>query len=213
VTLVVGTTNPGKLREIAAICRPFDFEIEALRLDVPETEDTFEGNALLKARAYAAARPGQVVLVEDSGLDIPALGGLPGPWSANFNDFDTRTRTLRDSGMTREQLDPLNNARVLRMMQDVPFVDRGASFIIVMLVARDTEILFRTERRSQGWIAHEPSGTNGFGYDPIFVGADTFGKTYAELDAARKNLRSHRRNALRDLSTWIAGFLGAGEMI
>ncbi len=213
MTLVVGTTNPGKLREIAAICRPIGVEIEPLQLDVPETEDTFDGNALLKGRAYSAARPGNVVLVEDSGLEVGALSGLPGPWSANFNDLDIETRKLRESSLSREQIDPLNNERVLELLQGVSLSDRGASFVVVMLVVRDGEVLFRTEGRASGWIAMAACGTNGFGYDPIFIGSDTFGKTYAELDSARKNLRSHRKDALRSLSTWLAGRVSRGEWI
>lgn len=213
MTLVVGTTNPGKLREVAAICRPIGVEIEPLQLDVPETEDTFDGNALLKGRAYSAARPGSLVLVEDSGLEIGALSGLPGPWSAYFNDLDLETRQLRESGMTREQIDPLNNARVLELLRGVPISDRGASFVVVMLLMRDGETVFRTEGRAHGWIATEARGSGGFGYDPVFVGSDTFGKTYAELDSARKNLRSHRKDALRMLSIWIASRVSRGERV
>lgn len=91
--LVIGTANPRKVREIAAICRPLGVEIDTLELDVEETGDTFAENALIKARAYSAARPGHFVLVEDSGLAVNRLGGLPGPWSAKFHDLDLETRT------------------------------------------------------------------------------------------------------------------------
>jgi XTP/dITP diphosphohydrolase len=95
-------------------------------------------------------------------------------------------------------------------MKDIEQPRRAASFKVVLAVAAaDGEILFKDVGESYGWIAEEARGTNGFGYDPIFVGGDTFGKTYAELDAMRKNLRSHRKRVLDELQAWLGQFLKA----
>jgi XTP/dITP diphosphohydrolase len=208
--LVIGTTNPGKIREIGAICHPLGVEIGTLELDVEETGITFAENALIKARAYSAARPGEVVLVEDSGLSIAKLGGFPGPWSARFHDLDLETRVVTPSGLSREEIDRFNNARVLELLRNIPISDRGATFVVHFVAMRDGEVLFQASGESHGWIAEEPRGTDGFGYDPIFIGADTFGRTYAEIDPTRKNLRSHRKDALRQLSIWIMGVVAQG---
>lgn len=215
--LVIGTTNPGKVREIAAICRPLGVEIATLDLDVEETGSTFAENALIKARAYSEARPGQVVLVEDSGLAVNSLGGLPGPWSARFQDLDLETRIVkRPDGVAekpREEIDRLNNERLLELLRGVPTSERGARFVVHLVAMRDGVLLFQACGESYGWISEEAKGTEGFGYDPVFVGSDTFGRTYAEIDSARKNLRSHRKDALRQFSLWITGQVARGESL
>jgi len=206
--MIVGTTNPGKLHEIAAICLPLGVKIESRSFDIPETADTFEGNARLKAIGYSERCPGQYVLVEDSGLLVPALGGLPGPWSARFAGLLVSSMTMHEELIDkcdRELLDQLNNEKVLMMMKDVPFEERGAHFIICMNVVLDSMTKFTTTCIGKyGWIADAARGENGFGYDPIFVGADTFGKTYAEIDSHRKNLRSHRNEALKQFEIWLS---------
>ncbi len=112
---------------------------------------------------------------------------------------------------TREMIDGANNLRVLLMMRGVEMPRRAAKFRVVLAVASpDGEILFKGASESHGWIAEERRGENGFGYDPIFVGQDTFGKTYAELDSARKNQRSHRRRVLDEFKAWLGGFLKRG---
>lgn len=201
VTLVVGTTNPGKMSEIAALLAPLSLRLEHLALDLPETKDDFLGNAVEKALAYAAHAKG-VALAEDSGLVVPALGGLPGPWSARFADLDLQTRKVTESGRSREVLDPLNSARVLELLQGVLQPRRAAVFHVVLVVARPGEVLFTARAERHGWIADAARGARGFGYDAIFVGQDTYGKTYAELDPVRKNLRSHRKKVLDELFLW-----------
>jgi XTP/dITP diphosphohydrolase len=89
-------------------------------------------------------------------------------------------------------------------MRGVDIVHRGAYFTIVLCLIRNKQILFKTQTKSHGWISEEPKGENGFGYDPIFVGQNTFGKTYAELDRARKDSRSHRQLALREFRLWLS---------
>ena len=164
--------------------------------DVPEEGDTFEDNARSKALAYAAAT-GDITISEDSGLVIPALGGLPGPWSARFADMGL-DRTVVPSGRPREVLDFLNNQKVLQGMAKIPQPHRAAYFVVRLVVAHKGEVLFEAGGEAHGWISEEARGTHGFGYDPIFVGQDTFGKTYAEIDSVRKNLRSHRKQVLKD---------------
>lgn len=209
----IGTTNPGKAREIGAILAATGCELELTDpVDPDETEDDFEGNALLKARVYAR-HAGEVTISEDSGLIIPALGGLPGPFAARFCECEVdRERwkivAHRPSGLPREELDRRNNALVLELLQGVEQPRRAAAFRVVLAVAApDGEVLFRASGESQGWIAEEARGEAGFGYDPIFVGQDTFGRTYGELDPMRKNLRSHRRRVLQEFKAWLGRYL------
>jgi XTP/dITP diphosphohydrolase len=202
--MILGTTNPHKVREIGGICAPLGIALEPIALDVPEEGETFEENALAKAIGYGTARPGQTVLVEDSGLEIPALGGLPGPWSARFDDFDLDTRTVRThSARDREEIDAANRKRVLALMKDVPAHRRAASFVVSVVVARRGAVLFTVTRRAAGWILEEERGEHGFGYDAIFASDASFGKSWAEIDAARKDLISHRGEALWDLQAWL----------
>lgn len=210
----LGTTNPGKIREFAGILAPLGAEILPVALDVPETEGSFEGNARLKALAYAAHTGGPTVC-EDSGLVIPALDGLPGPWSARFSDCvldDARRRVVRavESGTAREKIDTANNALVLELLRGVEQPHRAAKMVVHLVVARPGVVMFEARGEAHGWIAEGPRGTNGFGYDPIFVGQDTFGKTYAELDSMRKNLRSHRKRVLAEFGLWAAGAMRDG---
>lgn len=219
--LYLGTTNPGKIAEIAALLSPLQIDIQTVSLDVPETADTFDDNALLKAMAYAA-HTGGITLCEDSGLIVPALKGLPGPWSARFCDHviapsveSQRTARMMtygpdgppegptlDGRRTRFQIDLANNLLVLEMMKGIEQPFRAAYFVIVLIVRDGNRTLFKTRGECHGWIADAMRGDDGFGYDPIFVGQDSFGKTFGELDPARKNLRSHRKRALDDLFAW-----------
>jgi XTP/dITP diphosphohydrolase len=97
---------------------------------------------------------------------------------------------------------------VLELLQGVEQPRRSTSFKVVLAVAApDGAILFKGVGESHGWIAEAMRGANGFGYDPIFVGGDTFGKTYAELDSMRKNLRSHRKRVLDEFQAWLGQFL------
>lgn len=209
----IGTTNTNKIREIGSILAATGCAYEPTDpVDPEETEDDFEGNALLKARVYAK-HAGGLTISEDSGLIVPALGGLPGPWSARFADCRIDMKSNRvvghdPSGARREEIDRRNNELVLRMMSGIVQPRRAASFKVVLAVAApDGEILFKAMGETRGWIAEEMRGTNGFGYDPIFVDAGTFGKTYAELDSARKNMKSHRRKVLDEFKAWLGTVL------
>jgi non-canonical purine NTP pyrophosphatase (RdgB/HAM1 family) len=210
---VLGTTNPYKVREFAAILQPTGCGLTpADFLDVPETEPTFAGNARLKATANARAC-GRLTIAEDSGLSVAALHGLPGPWSARFSDceLDVARGAIvghHPSGRAREEIDRANNQRVLELLRDLPQPHRAAEFTVALAVAApDGTIVFEADGTVTGWIAEEARGAHGFGYDPIFVGQQTGGSTFAELDSVRKNMRSHRREVLRKLTVWLGRML------
>lgn len=203
------TTNPGKRAEFGGLLAPLDIDLKITSPDdpdVPEPFDTFTENAFAKCQGYAEHYPGEYILAEDSGLVVPHLGGLPGPWSARFADFDPRTREVRESGRSRDVIDPLNNQLVLGLLRSVPPEARGAYFeAVIVVLAPDGRVVFQIEDRAYGWITQEPKGEGGFGYDPIFESAETFGKTWAQVDRARKNLISHRTKAITNFMLWVCG--------
>jgi XTP/dITP diphosphohydrolase len=186
--LVVASGNPGKLREIGAILAPLSIDVVAQSaLGIPEAEEphvTFLENALAKARhASRAAR--LPALADDSGLCVDALGGAPGVDSAYYAGREGN----------REQRDARNNEKLLSNLKQ----ERNAHYICVMALVRhadDPEPLV-AEGVWRGEIGHAPRGSNGFGYDPLFLLPN--GKTAAELDAAEKNRISHRGIALQKL--------------
>ena len=211
----IGTTNEAKVREIGAILAATGCTFTVTEaVDPDETEADFQGNALLKARAYAR-HAGGLTISEDSGLIIPSLNGLPGPWSARFSDCqlsgegDQLTiKGHKKSKASRQEMDRKNNELVLKLMEGIEQPRRAASFMVVMAVANcEGEILWKGVGESHGWISQELKGEGGFGYDPIFIGQDTFGKTYAELDSMRKNLKSHRNRVLKEFKAWLGRFL------
>ena len=187
--LVLATHNPNKLREIGEILP--DFEILAEDAPVDETANSFAGNARLKARAIAAKYPGAYVLADDSGLEVDALGGLPG------------VRSARYSGATGN-VSAANNELLLANLAAFPSEkDRAAHFTCAMvLIAPDGREHLRIGR-CFGRIAAAPSGGNGFGYDPLFV-PDGKNCTFAELSADEKNAISHRGSALRQIAALLA---------
>jgi len=185
--LVVASHNKGKVREIEELLAPFGFAVKGaaeLGLAEPEeTEITFEGNAILKARAAAEAS-GLMALADDSGLSVVALDGAPGIYSARW------------AGETKDF--SLAMARVERELKDKGAVDSSAKFVCVLALASpngDTET-FRGE--VEGRLVFPPRGTKGFGYDPIFV-ARGMTETFAEIDPAAKHAMSHRAKAFEKL--------------
>lgn len=211
-TLFIGTTNPGKLGEFVALLAPLGLTVQVARsaseVEEPSTDvlDGFVENAKVKALAYAGLCGG-VTLAEDSGLAVAALGGLPGIFSARFADLDLATKRIAPSGRTRDQIDPLNNQRLLECMKGFEQPRRAAMFRTAVAVARGQDLLFAAVAESHGWISEEARGDRGFGYDPVFVGQDTFGKTYAEIDPVRKNLKSHRKRVMDELFFWLSKHL------
>ena len=181
---VLATSNPGKLREFRAIFDTYGLELiskdEAGITDDPEENGvTFEENALIKARACAAAC-GLPTIADDSGMTVDALHGAPGIYSARY----------AEPGHRKE--------RVLRELQNVPDSERGGAFYCAIACVIPGDCTFTVSGECRGMIAHEPVGTGGFGYDPIFF-LPEYGKTFGEIPAEIKNQISHRARAMAAL--------------
>lgn len=190
-TVYIVTKNRGKLLEIQDILSAFDIEAKSIYEvadigDIAETGETYLANALLKARA-GFEKTGLLSIGEDSGLEVDALGGLPGVYSARFGG----------PGLSaRERIDLL-----LERLRDVPKERRSARFVcVVACVGPFGEQIF--EGVCEGYIAEEPRGDMGFGYDPVFV-YPPFGKTFAQLGPEVKNQVSHRAIAFRKLARFL----------
>jgi XTP/dITP diphosphohydrolase len=158
--------------------------------DVEETEDTLEGNALLKAHALANAT-GQAAIADDTGLFVDALGGRPGVHSARYAGDDVNFDE--------------NVKKVLAELEKVDVGDRRARFRTVIAVAYPNGESWWVEGGLEGTILRGAQGEGGFGYDPIFAPVEEGGKSLAELTPAEKNARSHRSNALRAFVAALAG--------
>jgi XTP/dITP diphosphohydrolase len=190
-TLLVATTNPGKLREIAGILADVPVRLITLN-DYPsvaepeETGQTFAENARLKARYYAHAT-GHLSVADDSGLEIAALGGAPGVHSARWHGTDY----------------PAKFRKIQELFRERGVAGSAARFVCAIALAQDDQILFEASGTFEGEIVAEPRGSNGFGYDPIFF-YPPFGCTLAELDQARKSAVSHRGKAFRALRGYLA---------
>lgn len=179
--LLIATTNPGKVREYADLFAGLQCELVSLAdvgisNDVDETGATYEENALLKAREYAA-HSGLLTLADDSGLEVEALHGRPGVYSARY---------APDS--------PKRIQKLLGELKNVPDDQRRARFQCVIVVAWPDGRTETTQGSCEGWIAHEPRGTHGFGFDPIFYMPE-YNATMAELPESFKNTISHRAHA------------------
>jgi XTP/dITP diphosphohydrolase len=192
--LLFASSNPHKVDEVRSILAPLNIDVIGLdRLENPPAEPvedgaTFEANARIKAGAYGRAT-GQLCLADDSGLEVDALGGAPGVYSARYTDV----------GETRAERDAANNAKLLRELANVPEEDRTARFVCAMCLADATgKILAETRGEFPGIIARESRGSNGFGYDPLLYLPDR-GCTSAELSTEEKNARSHRGAAARKM--------------
>jgi XTP/dITP diphosphohydrolase len=186
--LIVATGNPGKLREFRALLAGLPFELTNLTesgLPSPaETGSTFLENALLKAR-HAARASGHAALADDSGLEVDALGGAPGVFSARY------------AGPQAD--DAANNAKLQQALTGVPFAARGARYRCAIVLVRNADAApLIAEGVWEGVIATAASGDNGFGYDPWFW-VPGQNATAAQLDAASKNRLSHRGTACKAL--------------
>jgi XTP/dITP diphosphohydrolase len=189
--VVLASSNKGKLRELASLLVPFGIDLVAqntLGIDTPpETGDTFAANALLKAR-HAAAATNLPALADDSGIEVDALGGRPGIFSARY------------AGEGASDQDNLR--KMLSELDGVPGEKRTARYQCVIAYVStpgDSQPILATGAW-EGTLISEPRGLGGFGYDPIFV-PQGFDRTAAELDPAEKNALSHRGQALRALVT------------
>jgi len=196
--LVLATANPGKIAELDRILAATHVGIQLAGLgefpgapEVAETEATFAGNALRKARAVASFT-GLPAVADDSGLCSDALNGMPGVLSARW------------SGSHGD--DAANLRLLLAQLSDVPDERRGAHFTCVAALALPSSQERVSEGTLRGRLIREPRGANGFGYDPIFV-PDGLGRTTAELSSAEKDAISHRGRALRGLAPAISALV------
>ncbi len=199
-TLVIGTHNRKKGREIAQILAAPGLRLLTLDdfPDAPEPvedKDTLEGNAIKKATELADAL-GMPVAADDSGLEVDALGGEPGVLSARYGGEHGN--------------DVRNIERLLRELNGVASERRTARFRTVAALAEPGKLLTTVDGTLEGAIALEPRGTNGFGYDPVFI-VLTLGKTCAELEPEEKNRISHRGQAFRRLTDRLPEVLPRSE--
>lgn len=189
--IILASANPHKIDEIYAILKDFDYKILSLDdaglgdIDIVEDGDTFEANSLIKAKTVYD-KTGKPAIGDDSGLMVDCLNGEPGVYSARYSGEDKNYKA--------------NNDKLLTNMLEVPEEKRGAKFVtVITLMFSPTDILV-ARGEIHGTIGTELRGTNGFGYDPLFI-VPSLGKTFAEMDAEEKNSMSHRANALIQLKS------------
>ena len=213
VDILIATGNPKKAEEIEAVLSEAgpesgcDVQIRWLLLsdvasDLPEPvedQDTFEGNAALKARYYAEAT-GLWTLADDSGLEVDALGGEPGVMSARY--------AAHTEEMSRAERDAANNEKLVSSLRGVADSERGARFRCALALADGGQVLLTAEGVFPGRIVDSPRGENGFGYDPHFL-VDGDDRTSAELSPSEKNGISHRGRALQAMRSKLAELLRA----
>ena len=197
--LVMASRNPGKIRELRQILQDLDLGLVGLDdfdglPEIPETGDSFAENAA--AKAIEVARLTRLpALADDSGLEVAALDGRPGVYSARYAQDRTKPRPPTDEDNWRKLLDEL---------KDVPWEGRQARFVCEIALALPDGRLYRARGECAGRIAAAPAGTQGFGYDPVFY-VDFYGATMAQLGPEVKNRISHRALALAKLKEILAG--------
>lgn len=189
IEAIIATHNPGKVKEFKEILEPKGYDVKSLAEigfteEIEETGHTFEENAILKAEAVAKA-VNKMVIADDSGLSIDNLGGRPGVYSARY------------AGEQKD--DQANINKVLSELKGIEKEQRTARFRCALAVSIPGEETKTVEGHVEGYIAEEPRGEYGFGYDPIFIVKDK-DKTMAELTSDEKNKISHRADALKKLS-------------
>lgn len=193
--IIFATGNKNKLDEIRAIMDGYGFDIvtskdEGIAADPEENGESFEANALIKAKAVYDLSDGKaVVMADDSGLCIDALGGEPGIYSARFMGHDTGY--------------DIKNAELLRRMENVPEERRSARFVCAVAAVLPSGREVTVCEAMEGRIAYDIAGENGFGYDPIFY-LPEFDRTSAEISEQSKNLISHRGKAIRHMLAVLA---------
>ncbi len=195
--LIAATHNPGKLKELAALLEPYGFAVvsagDAGLPEPEETEDTFEGNAELKARA-AASVAGELSLADDSGLSVDALGGAPGIFSARWAGPD------KDFALAMQKVEDALAAEADSKGE----VDRRARFVCVLSLAWPDGRVESFRGEVKGRLVWPPRGDQGFGYDPMFV-ADGEDITFGEMEPDRKHAMSHRAAAFAKLEARLRG--------
>jgi|SRR5579859_2922611 len=196
--IFVASSNPGKLADFAAAARAHNVDVLALSgmkaIEAPEeTGATFDENARLKAEFYSRHIPGEVLIADDSGLVVDALGGEPGVRSARYAE---------DAGMVAADPDEANNQLLLKRADSILDRQRQCAFVCSIAVARDGRTLETFTAQARGMLLRAPVGNNGFGYDPLFYFPD-LGRSFAELSREEKLRVSHRGAAFRMFLEWL----------
>jgi len=199
--IIFATGNMGKVREIEMIMEGAGYEIRSMKeagiqMEIVEDGTTYEENAMIKARAVASApgAKGCIVMADDSGLEVDALGKEPGIYSARYLGEDTPYS--------------IKNAEILRRLEGVPEAERTGRFVCAIAAVLPDGRELTVRGTIEGRIDYEIRGEHGFGYDPIFF-YPPYGKTTAELSEEEKNQVSHRGKALRMMREKLEELLGA----
>ncbi|HHY82189.1 MAG TPA: XTP/dITP diphosphatase [Clostridiales bacterium] len=196
--LVIASNNEGKIKEIRQLFSDLDYEIVSLKdinikVDINEDQPDFAGNSFKKASEISRLT-GEIVLADDSGLEVEALGGQPGVHSARFAGSNAT--------------DCQNNEKLLSLLKDVPENRRNARFRCVVTMYWPDGSYIQTEGTCPGRIGNSPRGNGGFGYDPLFI-VEGYNRTMAELTAEEKNSISHRAIAIKALVDLLQAKYGA----
>ena len=203
IRVLIATSNPGKLRDFGGAAAPLGIAIQSLPNfgSIPTAvEDglTFEANARKKAEYYSAFARGEIVLADDSGLEVDSLGGAPGVHSARYAADQPHL-------VGNNTDDQANNARLIREIRKIPAQNRTARFVCVIAAARDGQTLNTFRGQAEGLLLDSPRGADGFGYDPLFY-FPSIQKTFAELTPEEKAQYSHRGAAFRQFLDWYRAF-------
>lgn len=185
-TVIIASGNQGKLKEFQTLMSGLNVEVKSLKDyphigDIEENGQSFAENAYIKAKAVSEVT-GCLCIADDSGLEVDALGGAPGIYSARY------------AGEQKD--DAANNQKLLEALKDVPDEERGAQFHCAIVAIDKDGKRYDAEGIVRGRILRAARGDNGFGYDPLFY-VEEFGKTTAELSMEEKNKISHRGQAVR----------------
>lgn len=200
--VLVATSNPGKIRDLVGAAAAHGIEIATLPgfsgfPSVIEDGTTFEANAKKKAEHYSKYADGELVVADDSGLEVDALHGAPGVRSARYAADEVHAPEDAPNSD-----DEANNARLLRELHDIPDEFRTARFVCVIAVARNGHTLTTFHGKAEGVVLHRPRGEKGFGYDPLFF-FPQINRTFAEIGAEEKAKYSHRGAAFRQFLDWV----------
>jgi len=196
--VIVASNNEHKIVEIKEILSKHSLEVISLKeagidIDIEENGTTFIENAYIKAIEIFKLAPDNMVLADDSGLMVDALGGAPGVFSARF---------AGEHGNYKK-----NNEKLLELLKEKPITERAAKFVCAMVLIVDENRTIKVEGEVEGIIIDEERGQNGFGYDPLFFVPD-YNMTFAEMDGDTKNLISHRGRALEKLEVELTKLSG-----
>ena len=199
-TIVAATRNKHKIEEIGAITSKFGMDIVSRDeagvppVEIPETGKNFEENSYIKAYEIMKLC-GQITVADDSGLVVDCLDGAPGVYSARFAGFEG---LWPEEGGGEDTDDGENNAKLLRLIKDVPYEDRTARFVSVITMVYPDGKTVVAKGTVEGHLILEEKGTSGFGYDPLFI-PEGYDRTFGELSQQIKNTISHRAKALQEL--------------